>query len=143
MDSVGKPIDETNPYLYTGNNPINRTDPSGLWYIDINVSGGKWGGGTGGITIGSEGIGGYLGGGFVTPGFGGSLTWSPQNQSQGWNVGGQLNIGFSGQYGYSFGKDGGKFWEIGAGWPAGFSVTGYYQWLWKWPWKREDKKECK
>jgi len=43
VDSVGKPwaisgalkpINETNPYLYTGNNPINRVDPLGLYWLE-------------------------------------------------------------------------------------------------------------
>jgi hypothetical protein len=34
-DSVGKPLTETNLYLYTGNNPVNRKDPSGrAWWTD-------------------------------------------------------------------------------------------------------------
>jgi len=36
VDSVGKPLNETNPYIYTGNNPVNRVDPSGnSWISDI------------------------------------------------------------------------------------------------------------
>ncbi|MEW6118365.1 MAG: hypothetical protein AB1553_15935 [Nitrospirota bacterium] len=31
-DSVGKPPMETNLYMYTGNNPINRVDPLGLFW---------------------------------------------------------------------------------------------------------------
>ena len=47
-----KPVTETNPYLYTGNNPVNRIDPLGLWYIDVNVSGGRWGAeATGGLIV--------------------------------------------------------------------------------------------
>jgi hypothetical protein len=34
VDSVGKPHLETNLYTYTGNNPTNRTDPSGLDPVD-------------------------------------------------------------------------------------------------------------
>lgn len=136
------PINETNLYLYTGNNPVSRIDPLGLWYVDINVSGGWWGlGGTGGILIGEEGIYTYEGGGVVSPGIGGSITWSPQDPSTGWNVGVQGSAGLSGQYGYSF-KDKGKFWEVGAGasYPTlgGGSLTGYYVHdPWKWPWIRE------
>ena len=141
VDSVGKPPynsnDFTNLYNFVGNNPINRVDPLGLWYVDINGSGGWWGGGTGGIMIGPQGIYSYGGGGFVTPGVGASLTWSPQDPSSGWNVGGQVNAGFAYQYGYSF-KDKSNFWEAGIGWPAGASVTGYYvSDPWRWPWLRD------
>ncbi len=31
VDSVGKPMNETNLYLYTGDNPVNWTDPEGLF----------------------------------------------------------------------------------------------------------------
>ena len=40
-DSVGKPSLETNLYLYTGDNPINRTDPLGLFW-NGNAGGGYW-----------------------------------------------------------------------------------------------------
>jgi len=144
-----KPVNETNPYLYTGNNPITRIDPLGLWYIDVNVGFGWWGiGGTGGILIGPQGIYSYGGGGVAVPGVGFSITWSPQNPSPGWNVGAQVNAIAAGQYGYSFGKKGcGKgeqFWEIGVGAGIGStgiwggSVTGYYvQEPWLWPWNQQ------
>jgi hypothetical protein len=38
VDSVGKPLFDTNLYGYTGNNPINRIDPWGLWYIDFGFN---------------------------------------------------------------------------------------------------------
>lgn len=143
-----------NQYAYVENNPITRIDPFGLWYVDINISGGYWGGGTGGILIGSKGIYGYEGGGVVTPGIGGAITWSPQNPATGWNIGIQGTAGLAYQQGYSF-KDKSSFWEagIGASYPtvAGASATGYYvhePWLWpwerdSWPWKKkEDKNKC-
>ncbi|MBI5057977.1 MAG: hypothetical protein HZB61_15310 [Nitrospirae bacterium] len=52
---------------FVGNNPVNFRDPLGLWYVDVNVSLGYWGGGTGGVLIGSEGIYPYAGGGVVSP----------------------------------------------------------------------------
>ncbi len=139
MNNLSSPA-ELQKYLYCVNNPVNRTDPLGLWYIDINFSGGWWGGGTGGIMIGPEGIYAYAGGGVVSPGGSVSITWSPQDPSTGWNVGAQGAAGISYQKGYSF-KDKSKFWEIGVGLPAGFSVTGYYvDEPWQWPWKRSKPK---
>ncbi len=41
VDSVGKPLAETNLYLYTDNNPVNRTDPLGLFW-NGNAGAGNW-----------------------------------------------------------------------------------------------------
>lgn len=139
-DSVGKPyLPETNRYNYTQNNPITRIDPLGLWYIDINVSLGYWGGGTGGIIIGSEGIYTYGGSGLVSPPGGIAVTASPSDPSPGWNVGFQAGYWAGFQYGYSF-RDKDTFWEVGFVTP-GFSGTVYYvSEPWKWPWNRAEKK---
>jgi len=117
---------DTNLYRYVGNNPLRSTDPLGLWYIDINVSGGYGIGATGGVYISPGGIQPYIGGGLMTPGIGGSLTYSPGNVTPGWNVGLQGQAGLAGQVGYGFGQQGGWFWEGGVGWPPGASLTGYY-----------------
>ena len=75
----------------------------------------------------------YLGGGIVTPGLGGSLTWSPNGISPGISVAFQLAGIIAGQGGYSFGKgstSGSWFSEIGMGGSLptlfGGSLTGYY-----------------
>jgi len=129
-------------YLYTRNNPINYVDPYGLWYIDINLSGGKIIGATGGVMISPEGLYFYGGGGLVTPPGGVAVTWSPGNPVPGWNVGFQAMVwhGIGSQVGYSFGEGGGWFVEFGFVTP-GASLTGYYVFdPWIWPWKRD---ECK
>lgn len=126
VDSVGKPLTETNAYLYTGSNPVNRIDPSGLWYIDLNLSLG-WGVGlTGGVLINPQGMWPYLGGGGMSPPGGLSITWSPGDPCHGLNSGLQAGalIGF--QRGYSV-RSHDWFWEIGFMTP-GYSLTGYYVW---------------
>jgi hypothetical protein len=75
----------------------------------------------------------YIGGGIVSPGVGGSLTWSRSDISAGVNVALQLAAILAGQGGYAFGKGckkGSWFWEIGMGGSlptlVGGSLTGYY-----------------
>ena len=131
-DPAGAEREAPNLYGYVQFNPINRSDPFGLWYVDINVSFGWWGVGiTGGFLIGPNGLYRYAGGGIMTPGPGASLTWSPQNASNGWNQGAQVGYGAAFQYGWSYGTDAcGRpiqtpFQEYGFGTP-GASFTQYY-----------------
>jgi RHS repeat-associated protein len=127
---------DPNFYGYVLNDPLNRNDLQGLWYVDINVSLGYWGGGTVGVLIGSEGIYPYAGGGVVSPPGGVSVTWSPSDPMAGWNVGLQGGFFGGGQIGYGFGEGGGPFWEVGFVTPGG-SLTGYYAGdPWKWPWNK-------
>lgn len=69
----------------------------------------------------------------MSPGLGGSLTWSNSDISPGVNAALQLAAIFTGQGGYAFGKGcakGSWFWEIGIGGSlptlVGGSLTGYY-----------------
>jgi len=133
-----------NLFRYVGNDPTNRIDPFGLWYVDLNVSGGFWIGATGGLLISSHGIYPYAGGGFTSPPGGFSLTWSPSDPTIGWNIGLQGGYWIGGQGGYSWGQGGGPFWEFGFVTPEG-SLTGYYVWNpWRWPWEKiTNNKQCK
>ena len=137
VGSVGKPLpyfqpfNETNPYLYTGNNPVNRIDPLGLWYIDVNVSGGWWGiVGTGGVIFSDQGIYYYGGGGIGTPGLSGGLTWSPLDPTPGLNFGVQGG-GLLGIFGGQVGRDlqGNPFWEVGFVSPGAAGTAFYIQQL--------------
>jgi len=143
-DPIGFEAGDTNVFRFVGNNPVNRIDPLGLDYLDLNLSLGiRWGLGiTGGIMIDECGVHPYLGGGLITPGFGVALTRSPSHPSQGWNVGLQPGYGVAGQVGYSFEKGGSWFYEYGIGTP-GASLTGYYVWG---PFSKPEKdcnKNCK
>jgi hypothetical protein len=124
-----------NLYTYVGNNPMRYIDPLGLEYLDLNFSFGFpfFLGFTGGIMWNKTEISPYIGGGVVSPGWGGSLTWSRLDISPGVNVALQLAAIIAGQGGYAFGKGcekGSWFWEIGMGGSlptlAGGSLTGYY-----------------
>jgi hypothetical protein len=144
-----KPVNETHPYLYAGNNPITRIDPLGLWYVDVNFGFGfgpqaGFLGLTGGFIIGPGGIYGYSGGGFSNLGPSGSITWSPGEAVPGWTVGGQGGALLAGQYGYSFGEGGGQFWEFGIGSPS-VAATAYYvgdPWVWPWVKKKQENRAC-
>lgn len=147
-DSVGKPTaTDLNLYLYAGNNPVNFVDPYGLWYIDINITGGFGGGVTGGIMIGPEGIYPYEGPVATSPGIGGAIMWSSDNPTTGWNITAQVVGIIAGQGGYSF-KTNSYFKEIGIGgaFPTvgGISGGGYFvHEPWRWPWERNKNKEKK
>ncbi len=135
-----KPVNETNPYLYTGNNPITRIDPLGLWYIDVNISY-SWHGAvlTGGVIFSDTGIYSYGGGGGGWPGPGFSLTWSPHNPTPGWNFGAQAGYWGGGQWGTDLA--GNPFWEVGFVTPGG-AVTGYYVEPFQWPWTKGGNNAC-
>ncbi len=139
-----------NSYLYCNNNPVNFVDYFGLWYIDVNISGGFWGGFTGGVMISSQGAYPYFGGGAVVPpGVSGSITYSPQDPTPGWNFGGQISAVVAAQGGRAIWPGAGEFWELGIGgsWPSllGVSLTGFYTWgpyRYSKPEKKDKKAGC-
>ena len=97
-------------------------------YVDVNFTGGNIAGVTGGLLISQSGIYPYLGGALTSPYGSVSITWSPSEVVPGWNVAVQGGVrGVTGQFGYSFGERGSRFWEVGLGWP-GFSFTTFYVW---------------
>jgi len=141
-DPIGFAGGDANQYNYVLGDPVNFLDPLGLWYIDFNFSLAYWGGVTGGIIIGSEGIYTYGGGGVISPLGGIAITVSPLEPSPGWNIGLQSGYWAGFQYGYSL-KDKNTFWELGFVTP-GFGGTAYnVSEPWKWPWKKDNGKTCK
>jgi RHS repeat-associated protein len=139
-----KPYNELNTYLYAGNNPIIRTDPFGLWYIDINISFvSPWFiGGTAGVMINNKGIWKYGGGAAGLPGPGASFTFSEQNPSTGFNsaVQGGAIVGI--QKGVD--SKGKLFLEKGFFTPTSGTSTFFVEEPWLWPWakKEENKENC-
>jgi len=146
-DPIGFAGGDANLYAYVRNSPLGLVDPLGLSYIDVNFTIGYWGGVTFGAMADGCATYPYLGLGAMTPGVGGSFTGSSSTPSPGLNVAGQVNVIYSYQRGYGFGKNGGWYSEHGAAWgwpsPAGASLTGF--WVFQ-PWKSpfaESKPECK
>ena len=126
-----------NTYTYVLNNQLRYIDPLGLWYIDINITGGtgSWGG-TGGVQIGPSGI--YVyGGGGVGIGGGASVTINSGDPSSGWSAnttvsGGTGTIG--GQVSGSIDSNGQTSGAVGGGWGVGWgaSATATYTYpLWQ------------
>ena len=124
-DPIGFWGGDTNLYGYIGNGATNATDPTGLYYWDINLSVGWIIGITGGVMIDDTGWHPYIGGGLQTPGASGSVTFSPMNISPGLNGGIQATLpGLAGQFTYS--RCGGASLEGGVGIGAGVSGSLYW-----------------
>ena len=129
---------QANLYVYVNDDPVNYSDPRGLWYVDINVTGGFWLGVTAGVfydgTTGSWHP--YVGAGGTTPGVGVSANFSNGSVSPGMSSG-QLACGVNSPLGFgvdgAVGTDatGAPFWEGGVslGTPGpSVSGLGYYTW---------------
>ena len=120
-----------NSFSIANNAPTRFVDPLGLWYLDLNVSVGKWVGGTYGVLLGESGIYPYSGGGIVIGPFpvSGSITYSHSDPTPGLNCGVQAQAGYAVQVGYAYGRKGGPkggpFEEFGFGFPPGISLTCY------------------
>jgi hypothetical protein len=139
VDALGfTPIGLDMPYgIIVQNNPVNKIDPNGQNYLDLNFSFGTiitiGGipiplGMTGGIMLDDHGnILPYLGGGLMNPGLGVSLMWPKKSCDEpvpGWTISMQGGAGLVGQLGHSYG-DGSNWKEWGIGTP-GAGVTGYF-----------------
>lgn len=127
------PIDfaggDANLYGYCLDDPVDWVDPLGLVnYVDINGQLGHGLGVTFGTMIDEEGHPyPYVGPAWVT-GPGASFTWG-SNPTSGLNVAGQAACGVAGQWGYTFGRRWGPFWELGHGSPG---VAGSVYWVFDW-----------
>jgi RHS repeat-associated protein len=133
-----------NGYNYALNNSLRYGDPSGLWYVDLNVT---WGfvpirpwiflGATAGFLIGPDGLHFYAGPAltFGPSPVSGSFTGSLDDIARGWNCGVQINTpgGIAIQSGKSRGSSksedppwSSRFFEIGFGGPVGASGSCFY-----------------
>jgi hypothetical protein len=114
---------QPNRYEYAGSNPVRYTDPTGLFYTDINISAPILPGVgiTTGIVFNESELRPYIGGGFVTSP-GGSVTQSEDNITPGVNAGVSGFFYGGGQIGVD--KYSAPFEEVGIGTP-GASFTGY------------------
>jgi RHS repeat-associated protein len=121
-DPIGFGGGDTDLYGYCLNDPVNRVDPKGLWYIDANMNIGSGVGITVGLQIGNDGLYGYLGGGFMTPG--GSLTYSADDPCEGLQASMQGGFWVGGQWGTGFSNGDDRFSEYGFTTPGG-SITVY------------------
>lgn len=129
-DSAYQALEGSQVYLGTDGRfqPVAGDVPSSLGYMDLNLSYGSpiFIGVTGGLMVdnnGGIGIYPYIGLGLVTPGPGGSLTFSPDSVSGGLNAELQGAYGIAGSVGADEG--GNSFTSVGGGTP-GPSATAYY-----------------
>ena len=124
-----------NQYRYVGGDPLRYTDPLGLWYIDLNVTGSATGtlgpGGTVGLQIGPTGVNFYYGFGLGF-GRGGSATFNLGEMASCSTV--NLGVTFSGGYpilgipvgaqgNVSTDMEGNISTDFGVGLGLGFGVT--------------------
>jgi hypothetical protein len=97
-------LENPNPYVYVGNNPVIWIDPWGLETVGIGTSVGSGVGVVGGFLMGPNGVHPYVGGGLMTPSlFFPNYAVSPSDPTPGWNFEWQATYG--GGYSYGCGLD--------------------------------------
>ncbi len=134
-DSSASGSNNGNVYQYVEVNPLVKSDPIGLDYVDFNFN---WGflffGVTGGVYLYEGQLFPYIGGGLMTPGPGGSLTYGMNSSPSPGQLSGQLQgMCFAGGA-ISVDSSGNVAKEGGVGTP-GASATVYYTFpsdWWRW-----------